>query len=82
MARFGGRFQKADGEQGQPTQADHDREPLEQPCEIHQAFGLPEARAGEDERAPEDDAGNYRVGCPYALAPRCKTPTEHEARGR
>ena len=32
---FGGGFQKADGEQGQPTQADHDREALEQPCEIH-----------------------------------------------
>ncbi len=68
-----------DGEQGQPAKADRDRDALEQSCEVHRAFGLSEARAGEDEPYREDEAAGGRVGRLSALAPCGEPAAEHEA---
>src|SRR5215203_7017408 len=68
-----------DGKQSLPTEADGDRDALEQPGQIHQTFDLCEARAGEDEQDREDATANSRVERPPALAPPGEPAAEHEA---
>src|SRR5918998_3171395 len=61
-------IKQVDSEQGYPAEADNDSEALEQPGQIYQTCGLPEARAGEDERDQENKTADGRVDRPSALA--------------